>query len=561
MASLVPFPTPRAAGTDRSDDAPGDGLCDFLSTDPALDFGGPAASPGPRPLVPAGDWSNQDLATLYRAHRMLNLAGLSIGTDRGLSDEGEPWFLFLDGAGEVFAHVARIGGDYLLDSLAQARVLRGRSLDALVAVFAEDQRRTADGADGVVALAPARRATTLRLHPGTMFAGLIWSIYLLAEDLLVPARPLADAAMADAAEVPGLPAHPSASADAVAVPADAFPTADADAAADAAGAGPAKIARPAPDAATARDSLAAVPAALAAAALPTLLPGSVVFGLSTISLSFVFDRWTLGPDRALAVDGLSTLHLALPVLAEVDALLTALDPVWADSVAATAAAGPESANVATSPQEVLAAALASQPAAAQIVAGLAELGQEIARIDLAALAEMAQAALADGRAAQTQPVDDAGATTDGVPVLSGFAQAAQIMSLRQAKVFFEQVGDVRQIDPTALLELARTAWLSREAEEVVHDIAFDTTALAGDQPQPGAGFGLYDEAVRSFVDYLLEKSEDTRIVSLAKEVVLIDMDAFASHGEIYARSWTFEDGGVISTVGLKSDFAAFDLIA
>ena len=45
------------------------------------------------------------------------------------------------------------------------------------------------------------------------------------------------------------------------------------------------------------------------------------------------------------------------------------------------------------------------------------------------------------------------------------------------------------------------------------------------------------------------------------EVVLVDLDAFDGQGDIvYARSWSFDDGSVISAVGLKSDFEAFDLI-
>lgn len=56
-----------------------------------------------------GDWSQQEVADFYRAHGLLVQNGISIGIDRGLSDENEPWMVFFDEMSQdVFLHVARI---------------------------------------------------------------------------------------------------------------------------------------------------------------------------------------------------------------------------------------------------------------------------------------------------------------------------------------------------------------------------------------------------------------------------------------------------------------------
>ena len=61
------------------------------------------------------DWSQPELAAFFRAHRLLTQNGVSIGMDRGLSDQGEPWMAFFDpGTLDVFMHVARIDGKCVL---------------------------------------------------------------------------------------------------------------------------------------------------------------------------------------------------------------------------------------------------------------------------------------------------------------------------------------------------------------------------------------------------------------------------------------------------------------
>jgi hypothetical protein len=60
-------------------------------------------------------WSEQELAHFRHAVNLLWDAGLSFETDTGLTDEGEPWFVFCDAqSGEVAAHFAKISGKFVV---------------------------------------------------------------------------------------------------------------------------------------------------------------------------------------------------------------------------------------------------------------------------------------------------------------------------------------------------------------------------------------------------------------------------------------------------------------
>jgi len=59
-------------------------------------------------------WSKRELAYLHRAAEFLQTNGACIETDRGLTDEGEPWFIFCnETSGEIMVHFARIDGRYV----------------------------------------------------------------------------------------------------------------------------------------------------------------------------------------------------------------------------------------------------------------------------------------------------------------------------------------------------------------------------------------------------------------------------------------------------------------
>src|SRR6056297_675603 len=144
---------------------------------------------------PKKDWSNQELADLFRVRQLLSSANVPVETDRGVTDEGDPWFVFCHANGEVFIHLCRIEGAYILDSPNVLRPLRGADFNELIADFT-NQALPAPGNDED----PERRVIRLerggkvRLHPSAMLAALIWTLFLASEELvlLAPEEPEAD---------------------------------------------------------------------------------------------------------------------------------------------------------------------------------------------------------------------------------------------------------------------------------------------------------------------------------------------------------------------------------
>src|SRR5690606_14126651 len=143
----------------------------------------PAGSAAARPLPQSGgDWSQQELADLYRVESLLVQANMRVETERGTTDEGDPWFVFCRPDGDVFVHLCRIDGGYLLDSPGLDQPLRGGDFAALIDQFVRAvAARAATG--NVVQLHKARHDSVVRLHPAIMLAALIWSLYLASDHL------------------------------------------------------------------------------------------------------------------------------------------------------------------------------------------------------------------------------------------------------------------------------------------------------------------------------------------------------------------------------------------
>jgi hypothetical protein len=117
---------------------------------------------------PVADWSQQELAEFYRVESALIRAGLSIETDRGLSDEGDPWFVFLRAEdGEVVVHFARVDGEYLIAGPAYEKVARGYDFNALVrAMIARHPL-----------IRPEERGANILLHPAAILVAIVGTAF------------------------------------------------------------------------------------------------------------------------------------------------------------------------------------------------------------------------------------------------------------------------------------------------------------------------------------------------------------------------------------------------
>jgi hypothetical protein len=119
---------------------------------------------------PQQDWSGQELAEFYRVEAALIQAGLRVETDRGLSDDGEPWFVFCRPDGEVFIHIARISGLYVLAGPAYDGLAKGENIRALVEDLVSRHP--------LVQAGPNRRNSNIFLHPAALLVAVVATAFL-----------------------------------------------------------------------------------------------------------------------------------------------------------------------------------------------------------------------------------------------------------------------------------------------------------------------------------------------------------------------------------------------
>lgn len=76
---------------------------------------------------PATGWKSEEIAECYRVIEMLGRVGLAVSIDMGLSDENDPWLVFVrDDTQDVIAHLAIIDGEYIAASVVSDTVFRSR---------------------------------------------------------------------------------------------------------------------------------------------------------------------------------------------------------------------------------------------------------------------------------------------------------------------------------------------------------------------------------------------------------------------------------------------------
>jgi len=116
------------------------------------------------------EWLDQELAEFFRVRDALIQAGLDVDTDHGVTDEGDPWFVFVrPQTEEVTAHFARIDGQFVADSSASPLPLYGRDLRSLLSQVFRQQ----------MALIPARDGNgNVTLHPASMLVAFVATAFL-----------------------------------------------------------------------------------------------------------------------------------------------------------------------------------------------------------------------------------------------------------------------------------------------------------------------------------------------------------------------------------------------
>lgn len=186
MANILQFPG--AAKADLSNDTAVSDVKWLLADDSAMTFGQDNSVPlfrsrSSTAAFSKGDWTNQELADLYRVEAILVQAGVKLETDRGVTDEDDPWFVFCRPDGDIFVHLARLDGRYLLDSPGLGAPVYGDDFGTLVDLFVRKQMENAPSGNVVRFRPGSSQNGVVRLHPSMMLAALIWTLYLAADSV------------------------------------------------------------------------------------------------------------------------------------------------------------------------------------------------------------------------------------------------------------------------------------------------------------------------------------------------------------------------------------------
>jgi hypothetical protein len=139
----------------------------------------------------SADWSQLEIAEFYRVEGALVQAGLALETDRGLTDEGDPWFAFCRSeTGEVFIHFARIGGLYVVAGIAFPHPASGTDFRALVRDLVS---RHPFAAPDALSLSRRGGGNNIFLHPAALLIAVVGAAFFhngpaRAADLVHPTK-------------------------------------------------------------------------------------------------------------------------------------------------------------------------------------------------------------------------------------------------------------------------------------------------------------------------------------------------------------------------------------
>lgn len=504
---------------------------------------------------PKKDWSNQELADLFRVRQLLSGANVPVETDRGVSDEGDPWFVFCHASGEVFIHLCRIDGLYLLDSPNVLRPLRGADFNALIADFTNQALPTGGSEDDstrrVIRL---ERGGKVRLHPSAMLAALIWTLFLASEELVLLAPEEETDSDSDALlDFDGMFAVETAR------------TIDIDMVFEDDTVDVSHLIR---DGANASDHMASAleaHAQLREAQLQqqqglTVQNNAFTMGLSTIAIAMGFMSETVLLDNQRKVlEGLKelgftkysdeaqqTAELDIPAGAEGNALLAML----ADFLGLDLSLNTDVAEV-----------LINDPAMAE--QDLTHLTEEIVAED--AIIPVKAAAPAVIRNKNSDPDQDAPEALRTDPALDTNSAQASGNDTLSAEAAQDSL-------PLTLSEIVQT-WqpLMQEFQlgQTMIKASFDVSNMdafalfdlidvsANDR---STNVREFDNLAQRLIEFLEAKDGDLGFIELENEVIMIDRTAVTG-GETEFIQWQAEDGRTISFIGLAADFQQFDMIA
>ncbi|MEM9901046.1 MAG: hypothetical protein AAF865_06860 [Pseudomonadota bacterium] len=574
IADLIQFAHP-----ERDNGAEAEGHYDGLDTGPLVDSSS-IDSFGPR----ARDWTNQELADLARVERLLAQAGAPVDTERGLTDEGDPWYIFLNARGEVFVHLCRLDGQYLLDSIGQGSAVRGTCFRSLLDAFTTEEglTRQRQPAQGSALIVPLRARGNIVMHPGAALAAIVWAAFLLSEELTPQEVAIAEPSAAPpdpaAAEMQGAPESSDEAACATPVEQSTdFRGLFQDQSSYEVFCNSLKDLR---DTLLRNTSVETRDAGGAVGGVSSALPLTATMGLSALAVAFGISRFGSESDDMASASSFDPTGEA-----ETDGLDLALTD-GSEAIAARLELqnGHGAVHDLHDPSSVVHAAALDE--------AVHDGAPSVAPEQTPDLIDVASAEPAHPEVPLPDAADEGHLTVDfdairddlrlservDGPGADPFASAGEregsdaiVAEVLLAEIDIAPARAVGLDDFMTSMASYTTAFANTESDEI-QTLAGDLTGLLLEDTDaalfsvstpmsPTLAMDAYSDEVRAFIDFLVAK-DDIEIVAYANEVLLIDRGALAHRGEhAVARSWAYEDGGIISTVGIHSDFEAFDLIA
>jgi hypothetical protein len=556
------------------------------------------------------DWSNQELANIYRVKKLLDAAGVPNTLERGVTDEGDPWCIFCTFSGDVFIHLCRVDGRYTLDSPNLRKPIGGLDFSDLIAEFSAGAlaKSPTDGNRRVIQL---QRNGKVFLHPSALLAALIWSIYINSEDLVMLAPQ--DSTGAPDADDNGIQLINEA---AMAPLSDSEATAVAHFMDTPLTAGQILSARASESASLRMDDdrdttmlrdFSSKSAMLANA-------GPIAVGLSAIAIAFgIMTENFFDPD--------SDTDLALLDQPVIDTVLDDLIPVEHDSNTAARSGQfdlaavlqavfdhvptPDVAPSALSTEiaadidlSTLLSSILALPRPADVALNLASGFHDSWVDEEPAPLLFADEALAEPKAATTDgdptPVKTTRTTTDGsidtaditsispttsdtsfdfawmLDFTNGLAEAFKTFNFGGVQI--QATFDIASITNTSVGD-ASTAGPSSGHEHSITELLINTLSDPGDtielddfSSDPGPMAQIYDPLdvnARAFIQHLMlmSKSGDVEVIQTHNELILLDSEAMDNSDQALQMGWILADGNTVYTIGMRADYMDFDLIA
>ncbi|MDF3435201.1 hypothetical protein HKX32_19510 [Sulfitobacter sp. KE42] len=523
--------------------------------DGAVSLGDVTAASLPHILPdPKRDWGNQELADLFRVKQLLSGANVPVETMRGVTDEGDPWFIFCHLNGDVFIHMARIDGTYVLDSPNVARPLRGHDFNALIADYTNHTlpaMQHGDAGDTEHRVVRFERGSKVRLHPSAMLAALIWTLFIASEELVMLApeeHTATDDDLLDFSDV---------------ISADyefhAVEMETADVAAQATLQSVKELHEEGTHNAFDAQTLARE-AMMGQQGLAAHQNGFAM-GLSTIAIAMGFMSETaLLDNQRKVLDGLKALNVSqygtgtesgaeVQQVAEVNenpllemlGEFLGLDITRDTEVAEAATEQSEGSLLQQDILHVTTAAVQKTDLQTQTKTVQKIVLGEDSEIEI----EMAEAS--DSFSDQTT------GTIDMQALVSKTSVDQEVSTVTISDLFSSSMDQLEefQLGQTTVMasfDLSETGVLS--LSEYI------------DSNQRQTDHREFDDHAQAFIDFINAKETDVGIIKFGNEVIMIDRDAFNQAGaDKYTFSWETNDGHIISMIGLRSEFQEFDLIA